>query len=41
VERRENHGQGIWAVVSSNNTTGIFHDTNAPTGSAFYRVVAE
>ena len=41
VERREKLGHGTWSVVSSNNTTGIFHDTNAPTGSAFYRVVTE
>ena len=41
VERREKLGHGSWSVVSSNNTTGIFHDTNAPTGSAFYRVVTE
>jgi cyclophilin family peptidyl-prolyl cis-trans isomerase len=41
VERREKLGDGTWSVVSSNNTTGIFHDTNAPTGSAFYRVVTE
>ena len=41
VERREKIGHGTWSVVSSNNTTGIFHDTNAPTGSAFYRVVIE
>jgi hypothetical protein len=40
VERREKLGHGSWSVVSSNNTTGIF-DTNAPTGSAFYRVVTE
>jgi peptidyl-prolyl cis-trans isomerase A (cyclophilin A) len=41
VERREKLGHGSWSVVSSNNATGIFHDTNAPTGSAFYRVVTE
>lgn len=41
VERREKLGHGTWSVVSSNNTIGIFHDTNAPTGSAFYRVVTE
>jgi cyclophilin family peptidyl-prolyl cis-trans isomerase len=41
VERREKLRDGTWSVVSSNNTTGIFHDTNAPTGSAFYRVVTE
>ena len=41
VERRENLGQGSWTVVSSNNTDGIFRDTNAPTGHAFYRLVIE
>lgn len=41
VERREKLEHGSWSVVSSNNTTGIFHDTNTPTGSAFYRVVTE
>lgn len=41
VERTDNLGGGSWTVVSSNNTTGIFQDTNTPTGSAFYRVVTE
>jgi len=41
VERTGNIGHGSWTVVSSNNTTGIFNDTNAPTGRAFYRVVTE
>jgi hypothetical protein len=41
MERREKLGHGSWSVVSSNNTTGIFYDTNTPTGSAFYRVVTE
>jgi len=41
VERTGNLGGGLWTVVSSNNTNGFFRDTNAPDGSAFYRVVAE
>ena len=41
VERRENLGHGSWTIVSSNNTDGIFRDTNAPTGHAFYRLVIE
>ena len=32
---------GPWATVSSNNKSGVFNDTNAPSGSAFYRVVTE
>ena len=41
VERTGNLGGGSWTVVSSNNTGGFFRDTNAPSGSAFYRVVTE
>lgn len=41
VERTGNLGGGSWTVVSSNNTGGSFRDTNAPSGSAFYRVVTE
>lgn len=32
---------GPWDTVSSNNTTGVYTDNNAPAGRAFYRVVTE
>lgn len=41
VERATDLAAGTWTTVSSNNTNGIFQDTNAPTGGAFYRVVTE
>jgi cyclophilin family peptidyl-prolyl cis-trans isomerase len=41
VERATDLAAGAWTTVSSNNTSGIFQDTNAPTGGAFYRVVTE
>jgi cyclophilin family peptidyl-prolyl cis-trans isomerase len=40
VERTTNLA-GPWTVLTTNLTTGVFTDTNAPSGSAFYRVVTE
>lgn len=41
VERREDLDHGSWTTVSSNNTTGIFRDTNVPTSAVFYRLATE
>lgn len=40
VERTTNLA-GAWETVSSNNTSGVFNDTDAPSSSAFYRLVTE
>ena len=32
---------GPWNTIATNLTTGEFTDTNAPAGSAFYRLVTE
>ena len=41
VERTTDLADGSWTTIASNLTTGIFTDTNLPTGTAFYRVAAE
>lgn len=41
VERSTNLGSGPWTAVGTNLTAGDFTDTNAPSGSVFYRVVIE
>lgn len=41
VERTADLAGGPWTTIASNNTTGTFTDTNAPAGSAFYRLVTE
>lgn len=41
VERTTDLAGEAWATIASNNTSGIFSDTNAPTGRAFYRLVVE
>ena len=32
---------GPWTAIATNLTSGSFTDTNAPSGSAFYRLVTE
>lgn len=40
IERTTNLA-GSWETIASNNTTGVFNDTNPPAGTAYYRVVTE
>jgi sulfatase modifying factor 1 len=40
VQRRASLSAGQWETVSSNNSSGSYFDTQAPSDSAFYRVVA-
>lgn len=39
VQRRSSLTEGQWEVVSSNNSSTNFLDTNPPAGKAFYRLV--
>ena len=41
VERTADLAGEPWTTIASNNTTGVFTDTTAPAGSAFYRLVTE
>lgn len=38
IERRTSLASGSWTAIGSNNVAGAHSDTNAPVGSAFYRL---
>ena len=41
IERTADLTGGPWTIIASNNTTGTFTDTTAPTRGAYYRIVTE
>jgi cyclophilin family peptidyl-prolyl cis-trans isomerase len=41
VERTADLAGEPWTTIASNNTTGVFTDTTAPTRGAYYRIVTE
>jgi cyclophilin family peptidyl-prolyl cis-trans isomerase len=41
IERTDDLTGEPWTIIASNNTTGTFTDTTAPTRGAYYRIVTE